>query len=82
MANESDRNQGNPGNTPGQKDKNQDRSQDRRDPNTGTSGDRNMQGDRSSQQGGGQKPGQPGQPGQSDQRSKKPGGGLNEDDDV
>jgi len=64
-----------------QKDKNQDRSQDRRDPNQGTPGDRNLQGDRSSQsgQGGSQKGSQ--NPGQPDQRSKKPGG-MNEDDDV
>lgn len=77
MANESDRNQ-NQNNPSDQKNKNQDRSQDRRDPNTGTSGDRNLQGDRSSQ-GGQQHKSQ--NPGQTDQRSKKPGG-MNEDDDV
>jgi hypothetical protein len=72
MANERDRNQNQ--NTPSDpKDKNQDR----RDPNTGTQGDRNMQGDRSSQ--GGQKSSQ--NPGQPDQRSKKPSD-MNEDDDV
>ena len=72
MANESDRNQ-NQKNPSDQKDK----SQARRDPNTGTQSDRNLQGDRSSQTG--QKSGQ--NPGQPDQRSKKPGD-MNEDDDV